>query len=426
MSNFNYIVELLGLKEKGFILNENIISYKTKNKVRYRVLHASLTDTPTHCSRCGSINENHSIIKHGFKSSVITIGDINHQPSLLQLKKQRFLCKSCSHTFTVSSTIVDAHCFISNNVKHKIALDARKKRSEKDIAMDNHVSHATVNAIIHSFESSFKIKRSYLPDHLSFDEFKATKRTLGKMAFIMINAKTSEVIDIVENRQLHHLLKYFRLYSYKARCRVKTITIDMYTPYIHVITSMFPNAKIIIDKFHIVQLLSRSLNQTRIDVMKRNKKYYNKLKRYWKLILTDRDHLNNKEFKKYRCFPTLMREIDIVDSLLLLDSTFRDTYDLYQAILSAIKHKRYDALEELLNQNTDTLSSYMKTSIKTLIKYQKYLKNTFLYPYSNGRIEGINNIIKVIKRIAFGYRHFSHLKTRVLMIVRSPLHINVA
>ncbi|MDB8550927.1 transposase, partial [Turicibacter sanguinis] len=37
-------------------------------------------------------------------------------------------------------------------------------------------------------------------------------------------------------------------------------------------------------------------------------------------------------------------------------------------------------------------------------------------PYTNGPIEGINNKIKVIKRIAFGYRSFYHFKSRILMI----------
>ena len=35
---------------------------------------------------------------------------------------------------------------------------------------------------------------------------------------------------------------------------------------------------------------------------------------------------------------------------------------------------------------------------------------------NNGIIEGKNNLIKVIKRISFGYRKFKHLTTRALLI----------
>ena len=63
----------------------------------------------------------------------------------------------------------------------------------------------------------------------------------------------------------------------------------------------------------------------------------------------------------------------------------------------------------------DNVSDYMKTSIKTIKKYIKYVDNTLEYDYNNGILEGINNKIKVVKRIAFGYRCFYHFKNRILI-----------
>ncbi|MFC4389051.1 transposase [Gracilibacillus marinus] len=57
----------------------------------------------------------------------------------------------------------------------------------------------------------------------------------------------------------------------------------------------------------------------------------------------------------------------------------------------------------------------MRTSLKTLRKHAPYIKNSFLYPFSNGRIEGINNKIKVLNRVAYGYRNFYHYKHRILL-----------
>ena len=53
----------------------------------------------------------------------------------------------------------------------------------------------------------------------------------------------------------------------KLRQKVKTVTIDMYEPYMSLIKQLFPNAKIIIDRFHIVQSLNRALNMSRVHVM---------------------------------------------------------------------------------------------------------------------------------------------------------------
>ena len=77
--------------------------------------------------------------------------------------------------------------------------------------------------------------------------------------FNMCDARTGKTIDIVV-RQL--IITQHFWYSKEAKNNVK-ISIDMYS-YISLIKTTFPNASIIIDKFHIVQLISRSLNKTRV------------------------------------------------------------------------------------------------------------------------------------------------------------------
>ena len=119
------------------------------------------------------------------------------------------------------------------------------------------------------------------------------------MSFQVCNAKNSKIIDIVEDRKLNNLMKYFSRYSRDSRMNVKTIVIDMYTSYISLIKTMSPNASIVIDKFHLIELISRSLNKTRIKLMKKDKDNYNKLKRYWKNILKFRFELNSSSWKKY-------------------------------------------------------------------------------------------------------------------------------
>ena len=231
----------------------------------------------------------------------------------------------------------------------------------------------------------------------------------------MVDGKTGKTIDIVEDRKLNSLLKYFSYYTHKARSKVKLIVIDMYSPYISLIKTMFPNADIIIDNFHLTQLISTSLNKTRIMLMKKDKKNYNKLKRYWKLILKPRNKLDISKWKKYKCFDSLMTQQDIVDYLINTSEELKQTYNVYQNILFALQNKSYNKLKQVLEANNDKISSYMKISIKTLKKYLPYIKNTLNNPYHNGFVEGNNNFIKVIKRIAFGFRSFRRFKARIMI-----------
>lgn len=57
----------------------------------------------------------------------------------------------------------------------------------------------------------------------------------------------------------------------------------------------------------------------------------------------------------------------------------------------------------------------MKTSIKTLLEFLPYIKNTFENEYHNKFIEDNNNFIKVIKRIAFGFRSLRRFKARIMI-----------
>ena len=422
MSEQNYITEMLELKDNNIKFFENCYYKEKINKVTYKIFEGYLTYQPSHCYKCGVAFDS-KFVKHGFISSDIVVPDVAGYKTILRLHKQRYLCKHCNKAFTLKTSVTDYGCFISKNTKWKIARDLRDKISEKDIAKNNNVSPNTVERVMDSYYNNLKLYKHYLPKVLSFDEFKSVKSADGAMSFHICNGETGQTIDIVEDRRLFSLLKYFNYYDVKARHSVKYIIIDMYAPYVSLIKKMFPNAKIIIDSFHLVQLISRSLNKTRIKAMKNNKKAYNKMKRYWKLILKSRDELDYSKWKKFTCFSDLMTEKDVVDFIINQDKELRETYFKYQELLSSIKNKDKNRFLQAINEVNELVSDYMKTSIKTLTEFKEKIFNTFKTTYHNGFIEGNNNFIKVLKRIAFGFRSFRRFKARI-MICKGLIKMN--
>ena len=422
MSELNYITEMLELKDNNIKFYENCYHKEKIKGVYHKVFEGTLSYKPTCCEKCGVLFDN-NFEKHGFITSNIKIPNVVGFKTILRLKKQRYLCKHCGKSFTLRDNVTDYGCFISKNTKWKIANELRNKVSEKDIAKNNNVSPNTVERIMDSYYDTQKLYKNYLPDVLSFDEFKSVKSADGAMSFHMCNGITGQTIDIVEDRKLLSLLKYFGYYSFKARKSVKFIVIDMYSPYVSLIQKMFPNAQIIIDTFHLVQLISRSLNKTRIRAMKNNKAVYNKMKRYWKLILKDRNELDYSKWKRYTCFQNLMTEIDVVNYILDQSIELKTTYYKYQELLQSIREKNYNNFIYAISNVSDSVSDYMKTSIKTLIEFKDKIYNTFNNNYHNGFIEGNNNFIKVLKRIAFGFRSFRRFKARI-MICKGLVKIN--
>lgn len=144
-------------------------------------------------------------------------------------------------------------------------------------------------------------------------------------------------------------------------------------------------------------------------------KKYRRLKRYWKLLFKKESELSHTEYKNYPMFGQRL-EVNIVKEMLGYDPDLKANYTLYQDLLRAMTNRDFNALESILERRSSTLiSSYMKTSLKTLRKHLPYIENSFIYPYNNGRIEGIYNKIKVLNRVAYGYRNFSNFKDRIML-----------
>ena len=124
MSNQNYITEMLELKDNNVIFKEKI-----KN-VTHKIFEGYLTYKPDYCYNCGVVFDD-NFEKHGFITSNIKLPDVSGYKTILRLHKQRYLCKHCNKAFTLTSTITNYGCFISNNTKHKIARDLIKNVLKK-------------------------------------------------------------------------------------------------------------------------------------------------------------------------------------------------------------------------------------------------------------------------------------------------------
>lgn len=64
--------------------------------------------------------------------------------NLLELKKQRFLCRECGQTFIAETSGIEKRCHISNDIKCSLTIQGTRNISEKDIALKHHVSNNTV------------------------------------------------------------------------------------------------------------------------------------------------------------------------------------------------------------------------------------------------------------------------------------------
>jgi len=361
--------------------------------------------------------------RHSFKESWIQLVPYQEVPTYLHLYKQRFYCKNCHRTFSAKTYYVAKNCYLSQSLKFTIAVDLKKKISMKDIASRYFVSSKTIERVLNSLFKEPCRNLNYLPNHLLIDEFKGTSDCEGAMCFIISDADTSKIFDILDDRRNFKLRAYFQRFTLKARKRVTHIVMDMNASYDAVTKEVFPNARISIDRFHVIQQITRAFNKQRIQTMNQLKKSdpqaqkdYRKLKKYWRTILKKTAKLNYTSFKQFPLFHRkYLTESEVLDYLLSIDDQLRQSYEVYQELLDAFDAKDFTEFFDLIESLPHSMNEGFKKAIRYLRKHKEAITNSLKYPYSNGKLEGKNNLIKLIKRIAFGFRTFRHLRMRVLI-----------
>ena len=199
-----------------------------------------------------------------------------------------------------------------------------------DIARRLRVSTSTVYRKLDQF--TFKEHYDKLPAVMSWDEFGFKK---GELAFVAQNYETNQLITILDNRRQTTIRNYFLKYPLKVRQQVQFITMDMSGAYIPLGRKLFPNAKIVLDRFHIIQHLGRAFLKTRIAIMNqfnKNSLPYWDLKNHWRLFQKDSRKLSLNSFYSKTFRQTLVPH-GIIEKTLVFSEEIANAYKLYQLLL---------------------------------------------------------------------------------------------
>ena len=402
MEQLNFITNILGIKDKNIIILDYLDAGTHKEVI------AKLDYPAPKCHNCQG-----QMAKYDFqKESKIPYLECAGYKILIRLRKRRFRCKDCGKIAVSETSLVKKNHQIATIVKQKITQKLIEKLPMTIIAESLYVSTSTVIRQLHKFK--FKTDLNYLPEHMSWDEYSFKK---GKMSFIAQDYDTRKILAILDGRTQATIRNHFLRYSRETRSRVRVITMDMFSPYYDIARKLFPNAKIVLDRFHIVQHLSRAMNRVRIQIMNqfdRKSHEYKALKRYWKLIQQDSYTLSRKRF--YRpTFRAHLTNKEILEKLLSYSEDLRDHYELYQLLLFHFQEKHADYFFELITESISAVNPIFQTIFRTFLRDQDKIINALKLPYSNAKLEATNNLIKVIKRNAFGFRNFENFKTRIFI-----------
>ena len=186
--------------------------------------------------------------------------------------------------------------------------------------------------------------------------------------------------------------------------RIKTVCMDMCAAFADAVRKAIPQAEIICDRFHIIKLLNKKLDKLRINLYQcLDQAKQERFKSIRFLLFKDRRKLlpwEKRLMKEYLQFSLEMKEI------YWLTQSFR-------RILFGLEKNR-QAVSNALLAWCDKARKHLGKFVKTLETWWEEVLNACLFSESNGRAEGVNNKIKLIKRRAYGFRNRLNFRHHIL------------
>lgn len=404
------------------------IEERREKKEMKKIIYVESKNKKVKCPNCGEFtNSIHDKLKP-VELKYLKIGEYD---SKINIVKKRFICHKCQKKFTEEVSLNNKGKTIANKLEQKILKDLLNYNlSISYIAKENKVSSGTVRNILKRAMSEYPEHVKNLPRVISFDEFKADTNK-GKYAFIVNDPIHRKAIDILPERKKEYLIKYFTYCE--NRHSVEFVISDMYEPYLLVQQIMFSKAKYVVDRFHYTRYVMDALDKVRIRLQKEygyNSKEYRMLKNKKNVTLL-RKYSNDIDWwtytKRYKNGHQVeILKHDVREEILNISEELKNTYLLKELFLDVIHTSTYEYAEIELKEWIATVKNYeieeMLEASKTIENWLPYIVNSFLDErFSNGFTEGLNNKIKVIKRVGFGYRNFDFFRLRVMYILNGKI-----
>lgn len=326
------------------------------------------------------------------------------KPLIVTVRKRRYICKECNSTFTENNPYIKRYCHFPQRFYFESIKETLTLQSFTSIARKVGVS---VSSIIRWFDN-INYPKAELPSCIAIDEFKGNADG-KKFQCNLSDPVKHKIIDILPNRDSEDLCKHFLEYTYDERAKVKKVVMDLSTLFRSVAKQLFPEAKIIADKFHVIRVVINSLE----NVRKRIQKEFHDAKRKW--FKRSRHLLLKPEYK--------LTDYDKIELNRMLNSSSElekawilkeKFYEIFRKVTRTEAKK--ELRDWLLLANQLSIHEF-KHCITTFTNWRTEIANIIGENVSNGFIEGSNNKIKVLKRISFGVQNFKRFRNRILNLI---------
>lgn len=371
------------------------------------------TKTGVSCRRCG-----HWIEKfHGHDDWVI----LRHLPvfgrsSYLRYRPRRYQCLECEgHPTTTQS--VDWH---DPHSPHTFAYDEHLLlelvgSTVMDVSLKERLCY---DAVLGALERRIEAKVDWLVYSelgvLGMDEIALKKGHRDFVTIVTARLENERVVllGVLPGREKEQVVGFLRSIPQGVSATIHTVCCDMYEGYSEAVREELPQARIVVDRFHVTRHYHQAADDLRQSELKRLKRElseteYQALKGSMWAFRKKAQDLKPEEHqvlrKLFKYAPQLKRAYELREQLTTI-------FDL--EIPKAVGKKK---LRTWIKRVEKSGLQCFDKFLKTLDNWWEEITNYFIDRASSGFVEGLNNKLKVLKRRCYGIFNLNHLFQRIYL-----------
>ncbi|WP_448562964.1 ISL3 family transposase, partial [Trichothermofontia sp.] len=306
---------------------------------------------------------------------------------------RQFYCHSCQQYFTELLSFVDKGRHYTQRYEEHIYQQVQSS-SIQQVSRTEGISFERIKGI---FKHQYAQKENSEWSSVKRIEIDEISKRKGQQNFVTVigDVEAGKLIEVIDSHKQGEIIATLEQQPLEVREQVEEVSVDMWGGFPKVVEKVFPNAVIVIDRFHVMKAVNDELNRIRrqAGVLDRGSKF---------LLLKNQVDLRSEQKAKLE---------EILKQSKRLAKTYQWQEELrliYEACLTVEEGK--EKIEKWLKKAQKIYTDVMTTVRKHLDGICNYFRNRT----TSGAMEGINNRIKLIKRQAYGFVNFDNFRERLL------------
>jgi transposase len=348
------------------------------------------------CPRCDSAN----LYRHGrAKKRKVLHGWSQGRRIYIEIALQRWRCRDCGYSFTGGMELVRSRSRLTKQAEAE-ALWQLKDRSFNQVKRELGVSYSTLRRLLEKEidEEALGFIQEEEDVFLGIDEHSFRHQN---MVHTVTEVKKRKMVGILRDDRIATLKMFLRRIP---QDKVKEVCIDMKKSLRKVAEEIFPEAKIVVDHFHVVADSNKRMDEARRieqDVLRKRKVKIPK-----KILLIGRERLSEEGKKR-------------VDKLLVMYPGLKGFYWAKEKIRELYQQESKEEATRILDNVIFNLKLSDDGELirwgNTLRRWREPILNHFVNGTTNGFTEGCNTKIKMLKRVSYGLRNVEVYWRKILL-----------